>query len=339
MKNEKLLTVTVPCYNSQDYMKNCVESLLVGGERVEIIIINDGSRDDTGRIADEYAAKYPTIVRVVHQENGGHGEGINQGARHASGKYFKVVDSDDTVSADFPAFLDALERCDAEGGIDLAVTNYYYVHTDGVGDRSIDYSNVLPSDRIFEWKDSKPFRIHQMLTIHSCTFRTEILKSWSEPLPKKVFYEDNLMICKCLPSVKRMYYFPHDLYRYWIGRPDQSVQENVMKGRYSHQILSTVKSFQACDLDSISEAKLKKYLKHEFFMMFAISILFTRLNKTDETDEAINKMWADCRAHNEKWGKHFRYKTPLFFLCMPGKFGRAFSEFIYRIANKVVRFN
>ena len=127
MKNQKLLTVTVPCYNSQDYMRNCVESLLVGGERVEIIIINDGSRDDTGKIADEYAAKYPTIVKVVHQENGGHGEGINQGLANATGKYFKTVDSDDTLSADFPAFLDALEKCDAEGGIDLAVTNYYYV--------------------------------------------------------------------------------------------------------------------------------------------------------------------------------------------------------------------
>ena len=74
----KLLTVTIPCYNSQDYMENCINSLLSGGERVEIIIIDDGSKDNTGRIADEYAEKYPSIIRVIHQENGGHGEGINQ---------------------------------------------------------------------------------------------------------------------------------------------------------------------------------------------------------------------------------------------------------------------
>ena len=74
--NNKLLTVTVPCYNSQDYMRNCIDSLLTGGDRVEIIIINDGSTDATGRIADEYKEKHPNIVRVVHQENGGHGEGI-----------------------------------------------------------------------------------------------------------------------------------------------------------------------------------------------------------------------------------------------------------------------
>ena len=88
--SQKLLTVTVPCYNSQDYMRGCVDSLLAGGERVEIIIIDDGSTDATGAIADEYASVYPTIVKVVHQENGGHGEGINQGAKHATGIYFKV---------------------------------------------------------------------------------------------------------------------------------------------------------------------------------------------------------------------------------------------------------
>ena len=339
MNNKKILSITVPCYNSQDYMENCINSLISERDRVEIIIINDGSSDRTGEIADKYAEKYPDCVRVIHQKNGGHGEGINQGVKHASGTYFKVVDSDDTLSADFSAFIDALEECEKAGGVDLAVTNYYYVHTDGIGDRSIDYSSTLPKNEIFTWERSKPFKLDQMLTIHSCTFRTELMKAWHEPLPKKVFYEDNLMVCKTLTRVKSMYYFPKDLYRYWIGRPDQSVQENVMKGRYSHQILVTVKSFEACDFDNIKEKKLNKYLKHELFMMFGISILFTRLNKTDETDAALEQMWKDCRAHSEKWGKHFRYGTPLFFICIPGKFGRAFSGFIYRLANKIVRFN
>ena len=170
----KLLTVTVPCYNSQDYMEKCIESLLRGGERVEIIIIDDGSKDNTGAIGDRYAAEYPEMVKVIHQENGGHGAGINAGLKAATGKYFKVVDSDDEVCADFVQFLDRLELCDRQGGVDLFVTNYYYVHTDGIGDRSINYSDVLPEGRIFSWGDTKRFKIHQMLTIHSCTFRTEV---------------------------------------------------------------------------------------------------------------------------------------------------------------------
>lgn len=335
----KLLSVTVPCYNSQDYMENCVNSLLTGGEKVEIIIIDDGSKDNTGKIADEYAAKYPSIVKVVHQENGGHGEGINQGLLHATGTYFKVVDSDDTVSADFPAFLEKLEECEAQGGVDMVVTNYYYVHSDGVGDRSINYSSVLPQDRIFQWKDTKPFRPYQMLTIHSCTFRTEVMRKWGEMLPKHVFYEDNLMVCKTLPNVRNMYYMNADLYRYWIGRPDQSVQQNVMSGRYQHQISVTEKCFASCHLDDITEPRLKQYMEHELFMMFGISILFTRLNKTAETDAAIDKMWENCKAFDPKWGKHFRSHTVLWFLCLPGRFGQNFSGLVYKIANKVVRFN
>ena len=70
----KLLSIAIPCYNSQDYMENCIESLLVGGEEVEILIVDDGSSDRTAEIADDYARKYPTIVKAIHQENGGHGE-------------------------------------------------------------------------------------------------------------------------------------------------------------------------------------------------------------------------------------------------------------------------
>ena len=337
--NKKLLSITVPCYNSQDYMKNCIDSLLVGGERVEIIIINDGSTDKTGEIADEYAKRYPSIVKVVHQENGGHGEGINQGIKHATGTYFKVVDSDDTLSNHFIDFLNALEECEEQGGVDMVVSNYYYVHTDGVGDRSINYSNALPKNRIFEWRETRPFGIHQMLTIHSCTFRLSLMQKWSEPLPKKVFYEDNLMICKTLPRVDRMYYFPHDLYRYWIGRPDQSVQENVMMKRYTHQILVTKKSFESFHFDAIKEPMLKKYLKHEMFMMFGISIMFTRLNNSDSADADLEAMWDSCKDHDKRWGNHYRHWSPLSIICIKGNFGRKLSRFFYRIANKIVRFN
>ena len=335
----KLLTVTVPCYNSQDYMEKCIESLLVGGDKVEIIIIDDGSKDNTGAIADAYVEKYPNIVRVIHQENGGHGEGINQGLKAATGTYFKVVDSDDVVSADFPAFLEKLEECEAAGGVDLAVTNYFYVHTDGIGDRSINYSNVLPQNKIFTWADTGVFQPHQMLTIHSCTFRTEAMRKWPQELPKHVFYEDNLMVYQSLPYVQKMFYFNADLYRYWIGRPDQSVQRDVMTKRYTHQLLVTERCFNSYHLDDVKQPKLKKYLKHELFLMFGIGILYSRLNKTSEADANMEKMFDACAAFDEKWAKHFRYWTPLSLICLPGKGGQNFAEFIYKACNKIVRYN
>ena len=94
----KLLSIAIPCYNSEAYMEKCIESLLKGGEDVEILVVNDGSSDRTAEIADAYAEKYPTIIKAVHQENGGHGEAVNAGIRNATGLYFKVVDSDDWVN-------------------------------------------------------------------------------------------------------------------------------------------------------------------------------------------------------------------------------------------------
>ena len=106
---QKLITFAVPCYNSAAYMRHCIETLLSAGEQAEIILVDDGSvKDETPAICDEYAAKSPTIVKAIHQENGGHGEGVNQGIRNARGVYYKVVDSDDWV--DVPALKKALDK-------------------------------------------------------------------------------------------------------------------------------------------------------------------------------------------------------------------------------------
>ena len=93
----KLLSIAIPCYNSEAYMGKCVDSLLEGGDDVEIIIVNDGSADRTGEIAEDYVRRYPGIVKAVHQENGGHGAAVNAGIENAGGLFFKVVDSDDWV--------------------------------------------------------------------------------------------------------------------------------------------------------------------------------------------------------------------------------------------------
>ena len=217
--------------------------------------------------------------------------------------------------------------------------SYYYVHSDGIGDRSINYSSVLPEGRVFTWADTRPFRIHQMLTIHSCTFRTENMRKWGCELPKHTFYEDNLMVYLTLPHTRRMVYMNADLYRYAIGRPDQSVQRTVMMKRYHHQILVTERCFTSCHLDDIQEPRLKRYMRHELFVMFGIAILFTRLNRTVETDAALERMWETCMAFDPKWGGYFRNRSPLRFICLPGRFGQNVSGLVYKLANKVVRFN
>ncbi len=335
----KLLTITIPCYNSQDYMEKCIDSLLAGGERVEIIIIDDGSKDRTGEIADRYAAQYPSIVRVVHQENGGHGEGINQGLRHATGKYFKTVDSDDWLSGDFPLFLDILEQIDRQGGVDLFITNYYYEHEDGKGNRSINFSNAFPENRVFTWAETRRFRADQILMIHACTFRTDLLRATGLQMPKHTFYEDNYMIYGNLRFVERMYYLDSDLYRYFIGREGQSVQEDVMIKRYTHQLKATELCFTSFHLNEITDKRKRAYLIHEMFIMFAVSITFAQLNGSEQALEDIERMWAACYAFDREWAKHFRYHTHLAVYSLPGKASTFVVRLLYHAAHKVIRFN
>ena len=334
----KLLTVTVPCYNSQDCMEKCIDSLLAGGERVEIIIIDDGSKDRTGEIADGYAARYPGIVRVVHQENGGHGEGINQGLCRATGTYFKTVDSDDWL-LDFPRFLDALEAVERQGGVDLFITNYYYEHADGKGNRSINFSNALPQGRVFTWDETRPFRLDQILMIHACTFRTALLRQTGLTMPRHTFYEDNYMVYGNLRHARRMYYMDLDLYRYFIGRSGQSVQADVMARHYAHQLKATELCFTCYHLDDLPERRQRLYCRHELFTMLAISVLYVRINGTAQAERDLAEMWRACREYDEAWAERFRRRIILRLASVPGKGGAAFVRGLYKVAHRVVRFN
>lgn len=139
-------------------MRHCIESILPGGEDVEILIVDDGSKDDTAAIADEYAEKYPTIVKAIHQENGGHGEAVNAGIRNATGLYFKVVDSDDWV--DWNAYQVILAKLrEIAGGsvaLDMLLANYVY-EKEGAKHKRVMRQTGFPKDQIFTWSDVRHF--------------------------------------------------------------------------------------------------------------------------------------------------------------------------------------
>lgn len=167
----KYISFAIPCYNSAAYMDRAVESILKGGEDVEIIIVNDGSKDDTSKIAHEYEEKYPTIVRAVDKENGGHGDAVNAGLDHAEGKYFKVVDSDDWVDEEaLYKILDVLKKFEEEEKqVDMLLANYVYEKEGMEHKKVIEYKNVLPQEEIFGWNDVKHFHLGQYILMHTDT--------------------------------------------------------------------------------------------------------------------------------------------------------------------------
>ena len=222
----KYISFAIPCYNSEAYMEKAINSILVGGEDVEIIVVNDGSKDGTQKIAERYQEKYPTIVKAVEKENGGHGDAVNCGLAHATGKYFKVVDSDDWVDKEaLKKILDAVKGfVDADSPVDMVISNYVYEKVGMKHKKVIRYDNVLPQNQVFRWDDIGRFRLDQYILMHSVIYRTEMLKLCQLELPKHTFYVDNIYVYYPLPHVRTLYYLNVDFYRYFIGREDQSVK-------------------------------------------------------------------------------------------------------------------
>ena len=337
----KYISFAIPCYNSQDYMAHAIESILPGGEDIEIIIVNDGSKDRTSEIAHEYMEKYPTIIKVVDKENGGHGDAVNSGLMHATGKYFKVVDSDDWVDEDaLHKILDVLRHMEEDGmELDMLIANYVYEKVGATHKKVIHYRNVLPQDEIFRWDDMGHFRLDQYILMHSVIYRTDMLKLIQLHLPKHTFYVDNLVAFIPLASVQSMYYLDVNLYRYFIGRADQSVSESVMIGRVDQQI-----RVNKLMIDYMGQVKnlhrnQRGYMRHMLIMIMTVSSIFLIQAKTDECFEKKKELWRYLKTNDRADYGKIRLSL-LGRLCnLPGKGGRQVSVTGYKVVQKIYGFN
>ncbi|MDD3224156.1 MAG: glycosyltransferase [Clostridium sp.] len=338
----KIITFTVPCYNSQDYMEHCIDTLLKGGDDIEIIIVDDGSTDNTAKIADAYADKYPSIIRTIHQENGGHGEAVNTGIKNASGLFFKVVDSDDWLDIDgMLKVISTLKGFNSDKiELDLMICNYVYEHTADNTSHTVEYKNVFPQKRIFDWKDVGKFKISQYILMHSVIYRTELLRECGLVLPKHTFYVDNLFVYQPLPYVKKIYYMDIDLYRYFIGREDQSVNENVMIKRIDQQIrVNKIMIDFYCSFDKTIEKRLDDYLKNYLSMMLMISSTFLMISETKENLQKKKELWQYLKNKDERVYAHMRYNIMGIAANPPGKVGRKTFEYGYHLIRKIYKFN
>lgn len=335
----KLLTLAIPCYNSQDYMENCIKSLLPGGEDVEILVVDDGSKDSTADIADAYEKKYPGIVRAVHQENGGHGEAVNTGIRNATGLYFKVVDSDDWVDEEaYKKILDRLrELAGGDKTLDMFIANYVY-EKEGAKHKKVMRYPSLPKERIFTWDEAKLHK-GQYILMHSVIYRTKLLRECGLELPKHTFYVDNIYVYKPLPSVRTMYYMDVDFYRYYIGREDQSVNEKVMISRIDQQIKVNKIMVDEFDLWKIQNKRLRHYMFNYLEIITVISTVMLIRSGTEENLLKKRELWRYIKKRDLRLFHHLRIGIMGNTMNLPGKGGRKISVAAYKLSQKVVGFN
>lgn len=338
----KLLSVAIPCYNSEAYMRHCIDTLLTGGEEVEIIIVDDGStKDRTAEIADEYEQKYPTICRAIHQENGGHGEAVNTGLRNAGGVFYKVVDSDDWVDEEaFQEVLRTLRRfVYGKQTLDMLVCNFVYEKQGARRKKVMNYNTALPKNELITWKDVKIFMTGQYILMHSVIYRTELLRECGLELPKHTFYVDNIFVYQPLPHVKTMYYLDVNFYRYFIGREDQSVNETVMIGRIDQQIRVTKLMLDYYDVTKIQNRKLRHYMVQYLEIMMVVSSILAIRSGTEENMAKKKELWEYLKQKNLTLYLRLRFGFLGQGMNLPGKSGRQLTIAGYKITQKFFGFN
>lgn len=223
----KLLTIIIPSYNMEAYLANCLSSLIVKDELMpllDILVINDGSKDRTSEIAHEFSEKYPASVRVIDKENGNYGSCINRGLVEAAGTFIKVLDADDTFeTSNFEQYVQLLQNMTRVGGgtdVDCIFTDFVMVKPDGKISKKINQkiqkNAVLPVSAL-------PDNINDTMWMHAVTYKTENLLKIKYHQTEGISYTDQEWIFLPMSAVRKIYYWPHVLYKYLVGRNGQTM--------------------------------------------------------------------------------------------------------------------
>jgi glycosyltransferase involved in cell wall biosynthesis len=333
----KLLSIIVPAYKSEDYLCRCLDAVVQGGDEVEVIVVDDGSTDRTAEIAAEYCRRYPGIVRLKQKENGGHGSAINCGLELASGTFFKVVDSDDWL--DVPSLREILSKLRGPelDSVDLVIANYVYEYFYTGKNYTVRYKNVFPQDRVIAWEDMRRCRIDQLILMHAMIYRTSLLRRCGLKLPEHTFYVDNLVAYLPLPYVRNLIYFNYDLYRYFIGRSDQSVNSQMMIRRIDQQLKVTHLMIDAYDvLNDIEYKELRRYMLHHLSMMVAASVVY--INLTEDTRQA-DILWESIRQKDEKLYTALRWNFINICANLSQMAGQRTTWHVLNLAKRIYKFS
>ena len=311
----KYISFTIPSYNSQDYMRHVIDNLVAVGDEIEVIIVNDGSKDDTGKIADEYQKKYPNIVKAIQKENGGHGSGVMAGIHNATGLFFKVVDSDDWVETkDVQDMIMLIKKHIQENEeIDLYITNYVYEHAADNSQYVMHYRKCLPAETIFTWEDMKHVKLETVFLMHSLMYRLDKLKESGMELPNHTFYVDDIYAYVPLPYMKKIFYHDLDFYHYFIGRNDQSINYSIMCKRYEQQMRVFKIMFSAYSKDELKKLpkNLYKYMFQFLMIIGAVTVMTIVGTKEDkETRKKVFKeYWKEIKSIDKKLYNKIRYRS------------------------------
>lgn len=229
----KSLSVSIAAYNVEQYLRETLDCFVMEKdmEKLEILIVNDGSKDATAEIANEYVEKYPDTYKLINKKNGGWGSTLNAAFECATGKYFKQLDGDDYFKHEnLPKFLQVLEETDA----DMVVTNYYsFEDKTGKVLEKFKCGTAYENNKIAAFEEMDE---NITLPMHSLTFKTELLQKNNINITEHCFYTDVEYVIKTCCYVHSCIFYDFDVYCYRIARAGQSVSKEGYEKHYPEYV-------------------------------------------------------------------------------------------------------
>ena len=321
-------------------MSRCIEALLTASQPCEILVINDGSSDNTSAIAHEFAARDSRVI-AIDQENANWGGVVNHGIALAKGTYFKIVDSDDFLDTEaLKRVLDTLASLvEADNAPDLLVTNYVYDRVTDKSQHTIQYRKLLPSSRVFKWSEMGHPGIDQFIMVHASWYRTQVLRDSGVKLPTGVSYMDSLFVLHPMPWVEKLYYLDVDTYHYIIGREGQSVEVEVVKKCIDQQLMATRLAIQDANYTQLYAEEPNRALLMMGYIscMMSVSTIYLFKINTPESLQKNRELWAfmketDSTLYNNvkrTWAGLANRRT---------RIGRFLAQAGYALAQKIFKF-
>lgn len=283
----KLLTIVIPTYNMEKYLHRCLDSLLIEKkEELEVLVVNDGSRDSSLAIAKDYEFRYPETFKVIDKKNGNYGSCVNSGLLQATGKYIKILDADDRFeSGNLNELIKVMSGLDA----DLIVTDYLEEFEGGKDKRRICYH--FPTGKVFDFLFTPYVKDFEKIAMHSVAYRTEILRTIGYSQSEDISYTDYEWIFSPMSQVKTICYFDKVVYRYLLGREGQTVNPYIYYKRVNDRIIGAKKM--------ISELKLLNMPTKRDHIEYLHSKLFARLYNIYFSCLVVNKDASQLFAFDE----------------------------------------
>lgn len=312
----KVLSIIIPTFNMSKYLEHCLNSLLIKDEQlldtIEVIVVNDGSTDNSSVIAHKYQDEYPNLFYVIDKDNGNYGSCVNRGLDFATGKYVKILDSDDSFdNAQFSDFLRKLQTADT----DIVISDFSIVDEYGNLTKTVTYEDIA-KNTIFELESVLKKKSFKRLQMHAVTFKLNVLKQMNYRQTEGIAYTDQEWIFKPLLFVKTITYFRNNVYLYLIGRTGQTVEEEVQAKRIEQfmVMVESIISFYSANKSSMYKL-LIEYYEHRIMVnigfiyrtcvikrLFPIEIL----NKFDEKLKNVDSV-IYAKASSIILHKYFKY--------------------------------